>query len=141
MKETTAVGAKKKLYIGRGMRRRITKAGHAAAVRFMKDVTVFLASLGAKRTEGVLGEARFDAGALSMSGGQHILETTFGTLQVTPYDNWIACCFKDVERARSMHCNPHSGKWNFHYNLAESIDWSDFQNQLRRIAVGPNESA
>lgn len=45
--------------------------------------------------------------------------TTIGTLEVNVHDDWIACCWDDVERAvahfgrDSMGLNPYSGKWNF----------------------------
>lgn len=45
------------------------------------------------------------------------VQTTAGRLEISPYPEFIACRFDDVERARrTVHVgrlNPHSGKWNF----------------------------
>ncbi len=56
-------------------------------------------------------------------GYSRVLHTKLGPLSVTPYADWIACRFHDVERAAKhfgvtrLGCdrlNPHSGKWNWH---------------------------
>ena len=60
---------------------------------------------------------------------------------ITVYDQWIACRFQDVQRAKEnlpvglqTLLNPYSGKWNHHY-----FDWtphdaaSDFHDTLSRI--------
>jgi len=52
-----------------------------------------------------------------------VLPTVCGPLRVVPYGNWIACRFSDVAAARGHlpheqndRLNPHSGKFNFHFN-------------------------
>jgi hypothetical protein len=67
-----------------------------------------------------------------------VLETKCGLLGVSPYDNWVACRFRDVERAKagtvSGYFNPYSGKWNHHY-----YEWppqealADFVRQLNEV--------
>lgn len=49
------------------------------------------------------------------------LDTPLGPLGATPYDDWIACQFKDVAKAKQHlphghadRLNPYSGKWNWH---------------------------
>ena len=43
------------------------------------------------------------------------LDTPAGTLELQPYDDWLAGRFVDPEHARHfVDCNPYSGKWNFH---------------------------
>ena len=58
---------------------------------------------------------------LADSDGAFVLDTPLGTLRATPYDDWIACRFEDVARAKQHlahghadRLNPHSGKWNWH---------------------------
>lgn len=45
------------------------------------------------------------------------VQTTAGRLEISPYPEFIACRFDDVERARRVvhvgRLNPHTGKWNF----------------------------
>lgn len=49
-----------------------------------------------------------------------VVETIAGPLRIHPYDDWIACRFADVARARAhfgpgdARLNRHSGKWNWH---------------------------
>lgn len=61
----------------------------------------------------------------------YTIETIVGTLSITVYEDWLACAFKDPERARlhlGQHVGPHSpravhnprlngfsGKWNWHW--------------------------
>lgn len=49
-----------------------------------------------------------------------VLPTTIGELWITPYDDWIACRWGNVDKARAagLDCNPYSGKWNFHCTAA-----------------------
>lgn len=51
-------------------------------------------------------------------GYSRVIHTKLGPLSVTPYADWIACRFHDVERAVAGlggdRLNPHSGKWNWH---------------------------
>lgn len=55
---------------------------------------------------------------IKAEGFKYHIETCIGTLVVTPYDNWIACHFKDVEKAKQHisddRLNKFSGKWNWH---------------------------
>ena len=64
-------------------------------------------------------------GALDVSGlpgylgYRFALPTRYGTLLITPYDNWVACRFSHVELAVAgniPNVNPHSGKWNWHFS-------------------------
>jgi hypothetical protein len=58
------------------------------------------------------------AGHYGNGTNRYDIETSLGTLVVTPYDNWIACHFKDVEKAKQHlsgdRLNKFSGKWNWH---------------------------
>ena len=74
------------------------------------------------------------------------LDTVVGTLRVTPYDNWIACCFDDVEaakqRVRFGTLNPWSGKWNWHFERPDANDVNFFAEQIERLldtALAPAE--
>lgn len=77
------------------------------AERFQKYAIDRLNRLGFKKVEGGLRDYRLD--------------TPIGVLWASPYDDWIACCFEDVARAKEHlphghadRLNPHSGKWNWH---------------------------
>jgi len=52
--------------------------------------------------------------------GEMLVATVCGTLRVTPFDDWIALQFKDLELVRNLpggEYNEISGKWNIHvYN-------------------------
>ena len=63
------------------------------------------------------------------------IQTSVGVLSVSPADNWIACRFTDVERAKAAKINeqsyfaslnPFSGKWNF---LVVNGDTNKFDGQ------------
>lgn len=47
------------------------------------------------------------------------LQTRFGGMQLKVYDDWVACRFENIEAARlglpPGRLNPHSGKWNWHF--------------------------
>lgn len=49
---------------------------------------------------------------------QFQLDTKLGILWISVQDGWIACCFKDSERAKAANLgdrlNTYSGKWNWH---------------------------
>ena len=77
------------------------------AERFHKQASERLLRLGFKPTPD--GDREFS------------LDTPLGPLGATPYDDWIACQFKDVAKAKQHlphgyadRLNPHSGKWNWH---------------------------
>jgi len=65
------------------------------------------------------------------------IDTVAGALRVTPYPNWIACRFDDVEAARQrVHfgtLNPWSGKWNWHFEHPNSDDAAFFVEQIERL--------
>jgi hypothetical protein len=63
-------------------------------------------------------------------GSKMALQTICGTLHITPYGNWIACRFHDVQAAVARfgyhpsygRLNPWSGKWNFHFAAIAAED-------------------
>ena len=74
------------------------------------------------------------------------LDTVAGTLRVTPYQNWIACRFDDVEAAKQRvgfgALNPWSGKWNWHFERPDANDVEFFAKQIERLldtALAPLE--
>lgn len=51
---------------------------------------------------------------------RYVIGTTLGLLWVTPFEDWIACRFEDVAKAREVYaCNSFSGKYNFHSDDCE----------------------
>jgi hypothetical protein len=77
------------------------------AAAFRKDVLAVFGRLGVKHLD--------DGGMYSDA-----VETVAGTLRLNIHDNWIACRFHDVARAKQHVCsgpyarlNPYSGKWNW----------------------------
>ena len=52
----------------------------------------------------------------------HVLNTPAGLLLVSIYDGAVFTRFEDLEQGTRFtatmgkHCNPHTGKWNFHYS-------------------------
>lgn len=77
------------------------------AERFQKDATDRLIRLGFKKVEG--GPYDF------------CLDTPLGQLWASPYDDWIACRFDNLELAKQHlphgyddRLNKFSGKWNWH---------------------------
>ncbi|WOB06512.1 hypothetical protein [Piscinibacter gummiphilus] len=53
------------------------------------------------------------------------LDTRIGPLLLNPLDGWLAARFDDIQRAAALlnpggnwtsRLNPHSGKWNFHFD-------------------------
>ncbi len=65
------------------------------------------------------------------------LDTIAGLLDIRPYDDWIACRFDDVERAKaqvSSGClNRYSGKWNWHFVDPTAVDVACFIGELTRL--------
>lgn len=67
------------------------------------------------------------------------IDTILGPLYITAYDDWIACCFDNVQAAKTHYgvttlgsrLNPYSGKWNWHYFGTD--DWSDFTAAMAEI--------
>lgn len=83
-----------------------TKAGQAANAAFTARVTALLVSMGAEVAAGPRGSL--------------VLQTRAGVLTATPYGDWVAMRFHDVEAARrvlgtdfSGRLNPYSGKFNW----------------------------
>lgn len=87
-------------------------------------------------------------GAVERPAGlnEFMLQTTVGTLEITIFIDgtmpWIACRFREVERAyeitgrvTSQASNPHSGKWNWHFeDQALSHSQSGDAAFLREVA-------
>jgi hypothetical protein len=113
--------AAKRLTIGKGFNRRLTKAGKAAEAHFDAIVAEYMASIGAKP---------------SLKRTWQV-ETTAGTLHVSTYGSWIATLFEDVEKARLLGLVRgafYNGKWNHHYGTgAAEAELGEFQCQLARI--------
>ena len=91
-----------------------------------------------------ISEYLISVGALPGEFGTFTLETNAGPLQITPLDGWVACKFKEVERAvdllGSQSINPHSGKWNWHYyNVPANEAIKAFKLVLRMVADLPAE--
>ncbi len=70
------------------------------------------------------------------------IETACGPLDVTPYAEWVACRFADVERAKARlphgyadRLNRHTGKWNFHYFGCRDVReaFADFTRQVNEV--------
>jgi hypothetical protein len=76
-----------------------------------------------------------------------VLETRLGPLGITPHEDWIACMFEDVEKARSVlphgfqdRLNRHSGKWNWNWSGFMGADpderrraFGDFVRELEKL--------
>lgn len=86
---------------------RVTKKLLKAREQFRTRVETFLQRIGATKP----GEYR-----------EWNLDTSCGKLGVSVYDNWIACCFGDVDKASAWfgrkhgRLNGYSGKWNWHFS-------------------------
>src|SRR2546421_7524318 len=78
-----------------------------------------------------------DHGSLAGAAITFAVPTRAGTLHVTPFGNWIACRFQDPGAASRLcngHCNPHSGKWNFHYPRVTAEEaFLDFATALNTV--------
>lgn len=68
------------------------------------------------------------------------LQTEAGPLSVSVYDDWVACRFEDVDRAKALlphgyhdRLNRHTGKWNHLY-----IGWSP-RDALAAFVAAINE--
>lgn len=76
---------------------------------------------------------------------EYQLETRAGRLRVTPYGDWCALRFAEVDRARADaridgtgDLNPHSGKWNLQaldpvLTVAQRIEL--LEDRLRRVGA------
>jgi hypothetical protein len=67
------------------------------------------------------------------------LDTVAGILNITPYDNWVACRFDEVQRANQTigfgTLNRYSGKWNWHFDKPTRADAVFVLAQLERATV------
>ena len=74
------------------------------------------------------------------------LETRLGILHISLYGTWVACRFEDVDRAcaelnpgklgqHHSHLNPHSGKWNIHFDHHWPVETrlQAFQQHVSRV--------
>ena len=62
-------------------------------------------------------------GAKDNGYGGFTVQTKLGPMNLIPFDDWVACRFDDVEKAKAHfgisnigqgRLNPFSGKWNWH---------------------------
>jgi hypothetical protein len=78
-----------------------------------------------------------DYGSFAGAPVTFAVPTRAGTLHITPFGNWIACRFQDPPAASRLldgHCNPHSGKWNFHYQRITAEEaFLDFATALNTV--------
>lgn len=88
---------------------------------FTREVTQVIQALGAKE------------------GGSYgwQIDTPAGLLQISPYEDWVACRFEDVEQAKAMvyygQLNPYSGKWNWHFARPGPKEVEYFKQQIENL--------
>lgn len=116
-----------RLTIGKGMGRRVTKAGRAAEARFDALVTEHLTRIGAAPPA--------DGDAMK----RWIVQTIHGRLRVSPNGNSILQSFMDWPEAY-YDCIAYAKvrgfdhwKWNFHYTLTAEPDVADWKVALGKI--------
>lgn len=68
------------------------------------------------------------------------IETAAGPLDLWPQDNWLACRFVDVERAKALlgdgwhgKLNPISGKWNHHPAQPDAAAVDAIRDEIARV--------
>jgi hypothetical protein len=65
------------------------------------------------------------------------LNSIAGELMCHPYENWLACRFTDVEKAKQVigsgSLNPFSGKWNWHFHKPGPADLVDLHAKLSEV--------
>lgn len=114
-----------RLTIGRGFKRRLTKAGVKADAHFDAIVNAYLATVGTK------------PGYLVY---EWAVETTYGTLGVSSHGHWIACCFADWPRAKAAGFT--HWKWNHHWDVgAAEAELEHFKRQLGPILMKGKEKS
>jgi hypothetical protein len=73
------------------------------------------------------------------------IDTRAGLLQLSPYEDWVACRFEDVARAnveiRHGQLNPHSGKWNWYFDKPDAADVERFKQQIGSIVEVAHDQA
>jgi hypothetical protein len=73
------------------------------------------------------------------------LDTCVGLLELSPYEDWVACRFVDVERVNVVihhgQLNPFSGKWNWHFDNPNAADVERFKQQVSSIVEVAHDQA
>ena len=153
-----------KLSVGKGWRRRITKAGAASGARFKALVEAKLEEMGAVRApvpieippgEEFAGPCvrcgrRQDCACVDVSGAsgpfsfvpyeerkrEWSIETRHGKLWLTVHDDWwIAGLWEDWPRAKAAGMD--HWKWNHHYrDGADDVEAASFIRELRAVLGG-----
>ena len=87
------------------IRRKITKHELTQRAFFKAEIGRRLEALGAVKREG--------------KSYPYLLQTRIGPLEISPEDSWVACVWRDLERAKeAIHndrLNRYCGKWNHVY--------------------------
>jgi len=77
------------------------------------------------------------------SRGGLLIDTVAGPMSVHAYENWVACRFHDVERAKKVSppgsLNPYSGKWNWHGNSPSVESLKGFLSHLCSVVPASAE--
>jgi hypothetical protein len=113
------------------MAKRITKKLTIARAFFQRNVCEFVESIGA-----VAKPCDF--------AREYILQTSIDQVEITVFENWIACQFADLCAAavfterNGPRTNLHSGKWNFIYSdepdvLNNGLVIGDFVSAIERL--------
>ncbi|GIK74398.1 MAG: hypothetical protein BroJett021_33860 [Chloroflexota bacterium] len=73
------------------------------------------------------------------------MDSIAGLMEIYPYDDWVACRFRDPDRANQVirfgTLNRCSGKWNWHFTSPNRNDADFVIEQLERIAIAPRLEA
>ena len=108
---------------------RVSKKLEAARAAFRRRVIDEIKGQGAVETNGLYG---------------YTLPTPIGELGISVWDSAIICRFFDVPKAvaftsrhTSQSCNPHSGKWNWHWSKDDDpvLALSSFKADLDRLTA------
>jgi hypothetical protein len=90
-------------------------------------------------------QAMKELGAREGSAYGWQIDTRAGLLQLSPYEDWVACRFEDVARAnveiRHGQLNPHSGKWNWYFDKPDAADVERFKQQIGSIVEVAHDQA
>jgi len=90
-------------------------------------------------------QAMKELGAREGSAYGWQIDTRAGLLQLSPYEDWVACRFEDVARAnveiRYGQLNPHSGKWNWYFDKPDAADVERFKQQIGSIVEVAHDQA
>lgn len=118
---------------------RKTKAHEKIDAAFAKALEARLLELGA-----VPGEYRIGVSGL-FGGYMWKLETIAGPLLISCHGDWVATRFVEVEQAKphvdhsygSGGLNPHSGKWNVHFDYDHTVEQRMREMEYRLSKVLP----